>query len=57
MEEVLRAADNNNNNNSGNGGSGCAAREGFTRRQLVQKVSATMSDDQIHAILKAQGII
>jgi hypothetical protein len=61
MEEMLRvASDNNNNNNNNhnsNGGSGCAAQAGLNREELLQKISASMSDDQLHAILKQQGII
>jgi hypothetical protein len=59
MDEMLRAASggNNNNNNDSNGGSGCAGRAGLNREELLQKISASMSDDQLHAVLKQQGII
>jgi hypothetical protein len=62
MDEMLRLAsdgnnNNNNNNDNSNGGSGCAARAGLSREELLQKLSASMSDDQLHGILKQQGII
>ena len=60
MDEMLRVAsggNNNNNNDNSNGGSGCAARAGLSREELLQKLSASMSDDQLHGILKQQGIV
>jgi len=62
MEEMLRvASDNNNNNNNNNhnsnGGSGCAAQAGLNREELLQKIGASMSDGQLLAILRRQGII
>jgi len=62
MDEMLRIAsdgnnNNNNNNDNSNGGSGCAARAGLSREELLQKLSTSLSDDQLHGILKQQGII
>ena len=63
MEDMLLAADNNNNNNNNNtdynsnGGSGCAARAGLSREDLLQRLCSSMSDDQLHAILVRHGIL
>jgi len=60
MDEMLRAAsggNNNNNNDNSNGGSGCAAQANLSREELLRKLSASMSDDQLHAVLKQQGIV
>ena len=55
MEDMLRlSASNNNNNNTGGGGGSLA---GISREQLLQKVSTSLSDDQLHAVLKQQGIV
>jgi hypothetical protein len=56
MMRVASDNNNNNNNNSNHGGSGCAARAGFTREQLIAKINTSMSDAQLHSILKGQGI-
>lgn len=60
MDELLRFAasgnNNNNNNDNSNGGSGCAASAGLSREELLQKLSASLSDDQLHGILKQQGL-
>lgn len=60
MDEMLRVAsggNNNNNNDNSNGGSGCAARAGLSREELLQKLGGSLSDDQLHGILKQQGIV
>jgi hypothetical protein len=52
MEDMLRVASGGNNNNNNNGGGSVLSRE-----QLLQKVSTSLSDDQLHAVLKQQGVI
>jgi hypothetical protein len=61
LQEYLKLAadcdnNNNNNNNSNHGGCGCAGTRSFTREDLVQKINESMSDVQLHAILKQHGI-
>jgi len=60
MEDMVRLAsegNNNNNNNSGGGGSVPETRVSVSREELLQKLSTSLSDDQLQGILKQQGII
>jgi hypothetical protein len=57
MLRLASDGNNNNNNNTGGGGSITATRAGLSREELLQKLSSSMSDDQLQDILKQQGII
>lgn len=60
MEDMLRLASdgNNNNNNNGGGGGGSvtASRAGLTREELLQKLGASLSDEQLQNVLREQGL-
>lgn len=62
MEDLLRiaseAGNNNNNNNNGGGGGGGGSIVGTpAREELLQKLDASLSDDQLQGILRQQGIL
>jgi hypothetical protein len=56
MEELMRAAAGNNNNNNNGGGGGSAASR-ISRDEMVKRLNASMSDDQLHAILVQHGMV
>ena len=59
MEEMLRIASeggNNNNNNNGGGGGSITGPAGLNREELLNKLNASVPDEQLLDILKEQGI-
>jgi hypothetical protein len=55
MNEMLQLASGNNNNNNDSGDYERSLR-GLSREQLLQRMNA-LSDDQLHAVLRGQGIL